>query len=235
MFINKHKVIGILGGMGPAATMDLYNQILRFTKVNAEQDHLSTLIFSNPKIPDRSLSFSEENNVEIVRYLCETAIILEQGGADVLALPCNSAHIYYDEIKNAVNVPLINIIEETVSYVVSHLDCENGLALLGTTATYSAALYQKCLDFHGVSLHLPELVDRKSVMQAIYAIKLDANLYAAKQALLSVINQWDVPVILGCSEISMVLAGCDTHQFINPIEILAKSAILAVDPTALHV
>jgi aspartate racemase len=229
MFMHKHKVIGVLGGMGPAATMDLYARILRLTAANSEQDHISTLIFSNPKIPDRTTSYSKKESGAVIRYLQETAKVLEDGGADIIVIPCNSAHIYYDAICSVITVDVINMIQETVDCISDNVPHQSRVALLGTTATYESGEYQRALARAEIHTLLPDPADRKIIMRAIYDIKRDTNSHSARALLQSIASKWQVPVILGCSEISMVMPNTSMQSnFINPIEILAKAAICAV-------
>lgn len=227
MFAEKHKVIGILGGMGPRATIDLYEHILNLTRITKEQDHISTLIYSNPKIPDRSTSFNNNCNRKIINFLQETAKALEDGGADVILVPCNSSHIYYQEIKQSVSIPVINMIEQTADYVFANLPYQNGIVLLGTSATYQSGIYQQYMSSRNIPLIIPNSQSREQLMKIVYEIKLgNYDLKTTRQTLLEIANEWDVPIILGCTELPLVISNCQlSNTLINPAKILAKSAV----------
>ncbi|TQV77367.1 amino acid racemase [Aliikangiella marina] len=225
MFLNQHKVIGILGGMGPRATIDLYESILSQTKIEKEQDHISTLIFSNPKIPDRSQTLFR-SNVKLITYLQQTAIALESAGADVIVIPCNGSHMYLNEIQNAIQVPVINMVEKTIDYATNSVNYQDGVLLLGTAATYQAGLYEKYALNNNLKLILPTELQKVKLMEAIYNIKIDSKITSAKQTILEIINYWKLPSIFGCTEIPLVLNNNDLDfDVINPTQILAEAAI----------
>jgi aspartate racemase len=109
----REKIIGIIGGMGPEATLDLYRRIIENTPARVDQDHIHVIIDSNPKIPDRTsaiLSGGENPTTA----LCETARNLEKAGADFLIMPCNSAHMFLKEFQNCVKIPFLSIVDETI-------------------------------------------------------------------------------------------------------------------------
>ena len=105
------RVIGILGGMGPEATLDLYRDIIRLTPAKRDQDHIRVLIYSNPKIPDRTMGI-EQTGESPVPSLIESARILEKGGAGIIAMPCNAAHHFLPEIQRQITIPVLDMIEE---------------------------------------------------------------------------------------------------------------------------
>src|SRR2546427_7655001 len=101
----SQKVIGVLGGLGPWATLDFFEKILRLTPAKADQDHLRIIIDNNPKIPDRSPAILGEGE-DPTPGLIATAQNLQQAGADFLVIPCNTAHFFYDRIVTAVSIPV---------------------------------------------------------------------------------------------------------------------------------
>src|SRR3990170_3583948 len=112
------KSIGVLGGMGPAATADFYQKIIRATPAKADQDHLKVLIFSNPQVPDRTAAIRGERP-DPLPILAASAEVLIQGGVDLIAIPCVTAHYYYDALQQAVSVPILHLIGETATAVLS--------------------------------------------------------------------------------------------------------------------
>src|SRR5690554_5524519 len=146
------KVVGIIGGMGPEATVDLMTKIIRATPAKIDQEHIRTLVDNNPRVPSR---------VEAIMQDCpspgpvmaEMAKNLEKWGADFLAIPCNTAHYYYPDVVEAVEIPVINMIEETLK--VLKKDNVQNVALLATTATLATKLYEKKAQVEGINLILP--------------------------------------------------------------------------------
>lgn len=113
--MNK-KTLGIIGGVGPLATMFIGEMIVRRTAAETDQEHVNMLITNNTTIPDRTafiLGKSEENPVPVI---VSDAKKLEAIGAEILAIPCNTAHSFYEEIAQETTLPVINMIEETAKY-----------------------------------------------------------------------------------------------------------------------
>lgn len=109
----SEKTVGIIGGMGPEATADFMLRIIRFTDAKDDADHVHCLIDNNPKIPSRIKALLENGKVSPGPTMAEMGRRLEQWGADFLCIPCNTAHNYYDDVKNAVSIPVLHIIELT--------------------------------------------------------------------------------------------------------------------------
>ncbi|MDT8285138.1 MAG: amino acid racemase [Thermovirgaceae bacterium] len=111
---KPHKVLGILGGMGPAATAEFLRLLADLAVADRDQDHPQIILFSNPRIPDRTAAIiggGEDPAPDILEGLKR----LESWGAQLLAVPCNTAHVFIDRFRGDLYVPLVHIIEETVS------------------------------------------------------------------------------------------------------------------------
>jgi len=231
MFLKKYKVVGILGGMGPDATMDLYNHIIRMTPAQQDQDHIPALIFSNPKIPDRTESIMSGKTKKIIQYLQESAHVLEKGGADFIVIPCNTAHVFYKEITKAVSIPVYHIAEETVKYITSLYRSEKYVGLLGTIGTLKTNLYQGYLQKKGITAVVPDdEIMEQYVMKAIYGIKAGRDTEEARKLLIHAVTTLPERaqniVIMGCTEIPLAFKEpLDSTVMINPTEILAETAV----------
>ncbi|NLZ01157.1 MAG: aspartate/glutamate racemase family protein, partial [Pirellulaceae bacterium] len=102
--VAPQRILGILGGMGPEATANLYQEIVRLTPAEKDQDHIPTLIFSFPQTPDRTTAI-QNNDRSIIPYLVEGTTRLEKAGASLIALPCNTVHFFHDDMQRAVKIP----------------------------------------------------------------------------------------------------------------------------------
>ena len=200
------KVVGIIGGMGPEATADFYRRLVGRTPAGRDQEHLHVLINSNAKIPDRTLSILEESTAAL-EAIVESAQLLEAMGAEILAMPCNSAHFWYDEIIATIHVPLIHMIEEV--FLAVEAAGLNRVGLLATRGTTRSGIYS---DAAGeIDLLLPDEAGQEKVHEAIYSIKLTAtgDTGPARRAILeeveSLQGQGAEGVILGCTEIPLVI------------------------------
>src|SRR5690625_3321663 len=106
-------VAGVIGGLGPEASLDFYARVLRRTPARGDQDHLHLIINSNPRVPNRNEAIAGTGPLP-GPYLADMALALERAGADFLVMACNTAHAWLPDIKRATNLPIINIIDEKV-------------------------------------------------------------------------------------------------------------------------
>ena len=136
------KKLGVLGGMGPLCTAIFYKKLVKNTKANKDQDHIPTIILSDPQIPDRTKAIITGDDEDILlNKIKENLENLEKQGVDNIAIPCNTMHYYYDTFKDYTSVNIINMVEETLLY------CKNknakNIAVLGTLATANCGIYEK--------------------------------------------------------------------------------------------
>ena len=160
-----HSTIGIIGGMGPAATVDLMNKIIEMEDASRDQDHIPMLVDSNTNIPDRTaaiLSGGEDPVPELLR----SAKRLEAMGADFLIIPCNTAHYFIGALEKEVSCPILNMPCETARFLK-----RNGVekaAVLATTGTIRSGLYGSALSSEGIEPIYPDEEQQKVVMSLIY-------------------------------------------------------------------
>jgi aspartate racemase len=140
---DSRKVIGVLGGMGPSATADFYQKIIRATPAKGDQDHLQVLIFSNPHIPDRTAAIRGDGP-DPLPALVKSAEVLVRGGADFLTIPCVTAHFCYEALQRAVHVPILHLIGETVTAVLREYPGLHCLGLLATSGTLESRRGSGC-------------------------------------------------------------------------------------------
>ena len=141
------KTVGIIGGMGTLATIDLFNKIALETNAKSDDEHLHILIDNNAQIPDRS-NFILKNGENPTNELIKSAKNLEQIGADFLAIPCNTAHYFYDFINDNVDIEVINMIEETAKIIKESKVSK--VVLLATTGTIKAKVYDNIFKSYNI-------------------------------------------------------------------------------------
>ena len=151
---SRQKVVGVLGGMGPLATADFYTKLVRLTPARADQDHLRVIIDSNPKIPDRTAALRGEGP-DPTEALVATARGLERAGADLIAIPCNSAHAYLQAIRGSVGIPVLDIMEEVAAAAAALVPRPRAAGLLATSGTMQARLYHRALASRGIDVVEP--------------------------------------------------------------------------------
>lgn len=224
------QIIGVLGGMGPAATADFYQKILRATPAKVDQDHLPVLIYSNPQIPDRTAAIRGDGP-DIVPALVETAEALVRAGATFLTIPCVTAHAFFEPLQRAVPVPILHLVDETVIYLQVERAGLTRLGLLATTGTIESRLFPLRFEPRGLSVLTPDPeIQTEKVMAAIYGVKGSGTLEHAKalirEAAQHLIAKGAQGIVAGCTEVPLILQDGDLPvPVIDPTWILAQSAV----------
>jgi aspartate racemase len=220
---SAHRVVGIIGGMGPEATVDLMRRVIAKTPVRDDQDHVHLIVESNPKIPSRIAHLIEGIGPDPTSELMRIAANLQRAGADALAIPCNTAHAYADAIRRAVSIPLLDMVSLTVEEIASAGRTRVGL--LASTAVHNTALYATAFAAHGIATLLP--ARQEEVMALIKAVKRGDTGAQAQAALghiaLEMADRADV-LLIGCSELSVIAAGIAV-PFIDSLDVLAEAVV----------
>ena len=156
------KVLGILGGLGPMATVYFYEMLTRHTQAARDQDHIDVIINSRATTPDRTsyiLGQSAENPFDI---MAADAARLVTFGADVIAIPCNTAHYFYDRLNETIPIPILNMVEETV--LAAKAGGSARVGILATTGTVRTRTYQRMCEKHGLPCAVPDDAAQAAVM-----------------------------------------------------------------------
>ncbi|HEV7383378.1 MAG TPA: amino acid racemase [Phenylobacterium sp.] len=214
-------VLGVLGGMGPAATLDFLTKLQAFTPAKSDQDHIRVLVDINPKVPDRNLAGSGAGPV-----LAEMAGALAGAGADVLAIACNTAHAHADLIQRASGLPLVDMIETAASGA-----RDLGARRVGVLGTKGALrLYREYLAAQAMGLVSLDAERQEEFMATIYRIK-SGDLGPAVQREMAgyaadLVAAGAEAVIAGCTEAPLVMGPADVRvAFIDPSELLARRCV----------
>ncbi len=221
------KTIGILGGMGPLATADLYHKIVVMTKASCDNDHIRVYIDSNAQIPDRTTAILKGGKDPVEEM--ESALRhLEACGADCIIMPCNTAHYFLPRLQPLTKIPFISILKETAKSCASRFPGKKA-GILGTTGTLNTGIYENALKEEGVESVLPNEAQREILMDAIYRVKAGEVLTDAAplRALLDEMKANGADYfILGCTELPIVAEQLHLpDDFIDPTTELAHAAI----------
>jgi aspartate racemase len=225
------KSIGIIGGMGAAATCDLFNKIITMTDAKSDQEHIHIFIDCNTNIPDRTkaiLGKGEDPVPEIVR----SGIRLQSMGADVLVMPCNTAHYFYDKITPFFDSPLLNMLTLTAEEIQKREIKRIGL--LATDGTIESGVYHTILAQAGIEVVTPSPDNQTSVMDVIYngikAANRDIDLTGFYGTIDALFAQGAEILILGCTELPVAFEIYHIDRpVIDPTVVLAAAAIQFVD------
>ena len=230
----EEKVIGILGGMGPEATLDLFQKIIEFTDASKDQDHLRVIIDSNPKIPDRTEAILGRGE-DPVPMMVRSVHALERAGASFVVIPCVSAHFFLEELRSQVDTPILSIFDETASYIIRNFPDLKTVGVLASTGTVRGGRFQKRLSESGLGIVVPTPNDQQKIISIIYRIKrLNASQVCeeGKRVLIDVshhlIQRGAQGIIAGCTELPLVLKSEDLSVPVFDVEsILARAAVTA--------
>jgi len=224
------RMAGIFGGMGPEATANLYQLVVSLTPAKKDQEHIPTIIFSFPQVPDRTTAIIN-NNRAIIPYLVQGVQLLEKSGASFIAIPCNTAHYFYDEMQSAVNIPIIHMIRETVTEVIRINPMVKKIGILATNGTIQTGLYESEFKKKGIKVLMPDAsVQKDCVMEAIAGIKAGIEKKRCTDLLAVAGRQLEEKgaeiIVLGCTEIPLAFdEKCVAVPVVNATRVLAKAII----------
>ena len=225
--MSQKKTIGIIGGMGPMATYDLGQKIVANTKAEKDQDHLHVLIDCNTAIPDRTAAILGQGE-DPLPEMVGSARRLEQGGADFLVMPCNTAHHFYDKVSSSVNIPVLHMPRETAALL-----REMGIrkaGILATDGTCRAGVYEEALKEEGLESVYPGEAHQKMIMSMIYdhvkAGDMDFSSLDVDGLLRSMEEAGAEILILGCTELPLAFESLGiTEGTVDPTVVLARAAV----------
>jgi len=227
------KRLGILGGMGPAASAEFVNRLIAQTPATCDQEHIPFVLWSNPDIPDRSISMRNGDNRPLP-FLLDGLRGLKSAGCNLIVIPCNTAHFWFHEFSK-VNVRIIHIVDSVASALKDVGVVEGTIGVIGTQATVELGLYQYMLNRQGWNCITPDRSEMDFFVQpAIDLIK--AGKLVESQTLLmkvihSLIDRGAQAVVLGCTEIPLAIKINQENgiPLINSIDSLVKAAIKEFD------
>ncbi len=227
--LNNKPVLGVLGGLGPMATAYFYELVTKHTVASSDAEHIDMVISSRVSTPDRTAFIIGKSDDDPRVFMIEDAKRLEEWGCDFIAIPCNTAHYFYDSIAENVSIPVLNIVEETAKF----LDAEGvkKIGLLATDGTVCSHTYEKYLKKFDIECILPCDEDQATVMSIIYD-RIKEGRPADTDAFFGVVERLKErgaqALILGCTELPLIEKQVKLGpEFIDSLLVLARASILA--------
>ena len=228
----QERIIGILGGMGPEATLNCFARIIENTPANKDQEHLHIIIANNPKVPDRTQAVLE-GGPSPLPVLVQGCHSLEKAGADFIIIPCVTAHYYEKPLKQEAKLPVLSILDVVAEHIVQLHPHIKRIGLMGTDGTLQSGIFQKRLNAEGLEIRICPREMQARVMDAIYALKsvrsdrqrkeITAELAATADHL---VKQGAQGIIAGCTEIPLALGQRDVSvPYFDSLLLLARAAI----------
>jgi len=198
------RTAGVIGGMGPDATVDFMAKVIAATPANKDQDHVHLLVDQNPKVPNRQAAQAGDGE-DPGPAMAAMAKGLEDAGADFLVMPCNMAHVFADPVRNAVSIPLVSIIDVTVDACREYAV----VGILTTRGCLDAGIYQAAFATAGLEAVLPDEAEVAEIMRLVAAIKSGDRSQPVAHGMQSLagalVGRGAKAIIAACTEIPLVL------------------------------
>ena len=207
---NSQKTVGVMGGMGPDATVDFMARVIALTDSDGDQDHVHMIVDQNPTIPDRQTAI-RNGTADVSDALGVMAKRLEDAGADFLVMVCNTAHAFIDGVHASTNIPFIHLIEESVKEIDVVSPDAKKVGVMATTGCLSTGIYQDAVLASGREVLTPEGSEMQELMDLIKAVKAGDKSQEIQKGMQASANRLvergaDV-IIAGCTEIPIVFEG----------------------------
>jgi aspartate racemase len=226
---NGRKTVGVMGGMGPDATVDFMAKVIAMTDSGTDQDHVHMIVDQNPAVPDRQAAIRDGRS-DVSDALGNMARGLEEAGADFLVMVCNTAHVFLDGVHASTAIPFISIIEESINAIDELCPGAEQVGVMATTGCLNTGLYQDAVKESGRKALVPEGADMQELMDLIRAIKAGDKgeiVQRGMQASALKLTQRGAEVIIaGCTEIPIVFSGenCSV-PVISSTDVLAQRTL----------
>jgi aspartate racemase len=222
--------VGIIGGMGPESTIRLMDKIIKYTPVHREQDHIRLIVDNNPGIPDRT-EYLLGNGPSPLPMLIESARLLQDDGAQLIAIACNSAHAFIQDIGKEIRPPILDMLALTANKIEKQFPFDSGFLLLTTSGSLAINLFQRYLK--GFQLKIPNDGQQDEIMKIIYGeagIKCAGDTKINRIKIQKIIKELIEPdlsgIIAGCTEIGLILEDqIYDLPVIDPLDILAREIV----------
>jgi len=219
--------LGIIGGMGTQATASFYEKLHGFQSVTTEQEYIDILLYSILSTPDRTAFITGKSADSPLEHLTGAAQMLESAGVVSIAIPCITSHYFYDELIKSVNIPILNMLDETAEHAVN---CGiEKVCLLATDGTIKAGLFQAAFEKNGIEVTTPSSCIQAELMEMIYDIKKGE--LVTSDSLDNIIKKacenGAESVVLGCTELCVINSKTNNNQnnSINILNVLADAAL----------
>jgi aspartate racemase len=227
---SGEKVAGVIGGMGPAATVDFMRRLVAATPAEDDKDHLHVLVDNNPKVPSRIAAIIEGTGAEPAPTLCAMAQGLQAQGADFLVIPCNTAHYYLAAIARSVRIPVLDMIGLSIERLATAATEPRRIGLLASPAVRLVGLYQKQIEQAGMAAIFPDPEHESRLLGVIKAVK-SGQFGAARQQDYEAVTQNLLDagadaILIACTELSVIGPPANAARpVVDSLDVLVEATI----------
>ena len=225
MAVNERKIAGVMGGMGPDATVDFMAKVIAMTESSRDQDHIHMIVDHDPGVPNRQAAIRTGND-DVSPRLTAMAKRLEAAGADFLVMVCNTAHVFLDGVRAETRIPFVSIIDESVAEVGRLAQDARSVGVMATDGCLDTGVYQDAILASGREVVVPDANGIQELMRLITAIKAGAKGDDVARDMAAVASELVTrgadAIIAGCTEIPIVF---EVAGF--PVPVIASTNVLA--------
>ena len=229
---QQEKSVGILGGMGPEATVDFMMRLIHLVDAKEDNDHIRCIVDNNPKVPSRIKALFEGGQEDPAPVLENMAARLEAWGADFLVMPCNTAHYYHPQVQAAVGVPVLDMIALTAGAVRARYPQLDKIGILATSATLKVGLYDKAFAALGIETVYPDEKMQSELLALIKSVKAGHTGQEERLALQGIgrhtLDKGAQALVLACTELSVIAPPQDSLPFVDASQALAEECFAIV-------
>lgn len=225
------KCVGVLGGMGPMATADFFRKLVEETPAKRDQDHIPVIIYSVPQMPSRSKAITSAGESPLPQMLAGLRALKAQH-ADFVAIPCNTAHFWYQELCREGGLPILHIVDAVCDELSNGYGMEGPIGLLCTEATLSSRIYHDRLAARGIELMINPANERNEFInpgiELVKCGRLKEGGMAVQQAVARLLKRGAQRLILGCTELPVALeavAPSSMEKCIDATRALAHASV----------
>jgi len=227
------QTLGILGGMGPEATLYMYRTIIERTRVETDQDHIPVIVYADPRVPPRTDAILG-TGPDPTPFLVQGAETLKQAGADFILMPCVTAHYFLPRVKEQVDIPFLSLLDEAVAWARRHAPGLKRAGLISSTGTLRSRLFHDAFEAAGIDILAPEQDEQDKIVDCIFGargIKAGHTSGPSRDGIVRIARRLCErgagAVIAGCTEVPLVLEDADIPvPLIEPMRITAEAGIL---------
>jgi aspartate racemase len=226
------KSVGIIGGLGPETTSEFYLKIIFQCQKQNTTQRPSIVIASVPLLfeIERDLIAFNKGKERYIPFLVEEAKRLDKSGVDFIVMPCNSLHVFIDEIRNAVRVPVLSIVEETISYLKTNRI--NNVGIISTSATVANNVYEDKFTENSIDFVTPNDLQKAKMDKAIQRLVEGQHLNGDRDMIIDVIedlaSQGVNAVALACTDLQLLLPSTNEVHIFDTMDVLARATVKTI-------
>jgi len=226
------KTVGIIGGLGPETTSEFYLDLI-FSCYKKDKTSRPSVLISSVPLPykiEEDLITKNEGAERYIPYLVAEAQRLEKSGVDFIVMPCNSLHVFITEIREAVSVPVLSIIEETVKFI--KLNGFNKVGIVSTSATIENKLYETAFEEKGIGFACPDAYQQAKLGKFIHNLVIGQQNSRDREEFIRIIDAFTEKgvdcVALACTDLQLLIPKHESLKIVDTMKILSDATVAEI-------